>query len=325
MAIEKRVEWTFNVSPENAAQRLHDALVEMGAQIRDGSQLSFEAETPRSVRRNRWSARWRVTAEPADRGSIATLRVDMTGNKHEALLDELAERANDVVIGRTQPPSNWQAVKEQRAERDAEEAERRAEQSAHKTLEGATALPTETRLEVYKVVYRGGLAELPKAKVGGIELVLTPDAFRLSPTNGSRRWWRELTIPYEQVSDVEIVGRVVSTFEGLVGGLNSRQLNQDNNIHFVFTDTLGREVALRVEMLSGVTVMGQAKKCREFEDRLRTLGIRRRFKGCDPIVAEPSSELDIPQQIMQLAVLRDQGILTVDEFDSKKLELLSRL
>jgi hypothetical protein len=32
-------------------------------------------------------------------------------------------------------------------------------------------------------------------------------------------------------------------------------------------------------MLTGVTVMGQAKKCQEFEDRLRSHHIRERFGG----------------------------------------------
>jgi hypothetical protein len=38
-----------------------------------------------------------------------------------------------------------------------------------------------------------------------------------------------------------------------------------------------------------------------------------------------SSATDIPAQIQQLAGLRDQGILTPEEFNAKKAELLSRL
>ena len=201
-----------------------------------------------------------------------------------------------------------------------------AEDLPGRTTRAPSAADTEDdKLEIYKVIYRGGLAEIPKAKSAGIDLALTPDVFRLSPTLTSRKWWPELTIPYENVLDIEIVGRVVSSIEGILGGINSRQLNQDNNLHITFADTLGREVVLRLEMLSGVTVMGQAKKCREFEDRLRTLGIRRKFRSAPPTPIETGGGSGIPEQIAKLATLRDQGILTAEEFESAKQELLARL
>jgi Short C-terminal domain len=82
---------------------------------------------------------------------------------------------------------------------------------------------------------------------------------------------------------------------------------------------------LRFEMLSGVTVMGQAKKCREFEDRLRSLGITSKFKKAESTAPSSPAADDIPAQIRKLAELRDQGILSEDEFTAKKTELLSRL
>lgn len=44
-----------------------------------------------------------------------------------------------------------------------------------------------------------------------------------------------------------------------------------------------------------------------------------------PMAVAPSSAVGVPEQIQQLAALRDQGILTVEEFDSKKAELLARM
>lgn len=72
-----------------------------------------------------------------------------------------------------------------------------------------------------------------------------------------------------------------------------------------------------------MTVMTQARKCRELEDRLRNLGVRSQFAGLGA-TAEQSS-VDIPSQIAQLAQLRDQGILSDSEFDAKKAQLLDRL
>lgn len=104
------------------------------------------------------------------------------------------------------------------------------------------------------VTYKGGLRKLPKAKIGKITLDILEDRFRLTAGNDvARKFWTDLEIPYEQVSSVEIADRSVSTFEGLAGGLNSRQLNQKNNIHFSYLSGNGPTV-LRVEMLTGVTV-----------------------------------------------------------------------
>ena len=111
-------------------------------------------------------------------------------------------------------------------------------------------------LETYKVVYLGGHPDFPKAKAGTILFALLPDAFRLSPTTATKNWFGGLFIPYSEVRDLQIVGRQVSTLEGILGGLDSRQLNQDNNIHITYRKG-DQEILLRLEMLTGVTVMGR--------------------------------------------------------------------
>src|SRR5437763_12545855 len=86
-------------------------------------------------------------------------------------------------------------------------------------------------LATYTVVYRGGLQNLPKAKSGGVTLQLFADHLGLAHTMGSKNFWTDLTVPYPSVREIIIVERQVNTFEALAGGLNSRQLNQKNNIH----------------------------------------------------------------------------------------------
>ena len=176
-------------------------------------------------------------------------------------------------------------------------------------------------LQTYKVVYKGGHPDYPKAKVGALLFALLPDAFRLSPTTGTKKWFSGLSIPYSEVLDLQVVGRQVSTVEGLLGGLDSRQLNQDNNIHIRYGE-IGHEILLRLEMLTGVTVMGQAGKCRELEDRLRNLGVREKFAK---VLSVTESVTDIPDQIAKLAALRDQSVLSAEEFEAKKTELLGRM
>lgn len=52
-------------------------------------------------------------------------------------------------------------------------------------------------LETYKVVYRGGLAHLPKPKVGEIVMKLKSDSIEFEPGNVSKKFWPALTIPYK--------------------------------------------------------------------------------------------------------------------------------
>ena len=179
-------------------------------------------------------------------------------------------------------------------------------------------------LETYKVVYKGGHPDYPKSKVAAILFHIYGDRFEFVPTNASK-WWAPLTILYERVTNLEIADRRVSTIEGVLGGLDSRQLNQKNNIHITYES--GQEtIVLRWEMLSGVTVMGQAKKCQELEDRLRNLGVRNKFKSSDDSsVPSPSGDRDPMEQLKKLGELRDAGLLTPEEFESKKAQLLDRM
>lgn len=130
-------------------------------------------------------------------------------------------------------------------------------------------------LASYKVTYKGGIAGLPKPKIGEIRLEIHADRFEMLPSSTTKKWWEPLTLPYDTITDVQIVDRSVSTFEALAGGLNSRQLNQKNVIEILY----GSDQLLRLEMLSSVTVMGQAKKCIEFMDLLRAHKVRSQFRA----------------------------------------------
>jgi hypothetical protein len=67
-----------------------------------------------------------------------------------------------------------------------------------------------------------------------------------------------------------------------------------------------------------------SKLADEFLDALRaSLGRLGRFDTDS--VSHQSSSADIPDQLKKLAELRDAGVLTNEEFDAKKAELLSRM
>ena len=180
-------------------------------------------------------------------------------------------------------------------------------------------------LAKYSVIYLGGIPAYPTKKSGSsIDFKVRSDRFELAPTMTSK-WFQALDVPYSEVSKFEIAQRQVGTVEGVLGGLNSRQLNQANNIHMTYRAE-DRELLLRLEMLTGVTVMGQASKCMQLMDLLRSHGILDQFaaghSGPDPAV---NAAADIPGQIAKLSGLAAQGILTQAEFEAKKAELLARM
>lgn len=182
---------------------------------------------------------------------------------------------------------------------------------------------TPSPLAEYKVIYKGGLPELPKAKIGGIEMKFWPDRIALEPTTASKKFWQPLALPYAAITDLQIVKRQVSTGEALLSGRGgTRDLEQDNNIHIGFATEHGQPLVLRLEMLTGVTVTGQAKKCRELEDLLRVNGIRDSFAAGAGQAPQDAVGGGVAEEIGKLAALHTQGILSDAEFAAAKARLL---
>ena len=177
-------------------------------------------------------------------------------------------------------------------------------------------------IEEYSVTYLGGHPAYPKSKLGKITFQLFDDRFEFHPTGGTKNWFDALTIPYSDTHDLEIVQRQVGTVEGILGGLDSRQLNQANNIHIQYDDSDGTTILIRLEMLTGFTKNRQAKNCRELEDQLHINSIRSKFK---PKEGASQNASGIPELLEKLASLMEKGILTQEEFDQKKKELLTRM
>lgn len=184
---------------------------------------------------------------------------------------------------------------------------------------------SQSTIAKYSVKYLGGHPAYPSEKAASIDLLLLGDRFSLQPTSTSKKWFADLDIPYDHVTELQIVDREVGGFAQLMAGRNSQNLVQANNIHIHYGEG-DDEILLRLEMISGITVMGQAKKCRELGDKLRTNRIRQKFASSP---AAPTSNMqapmDIPEQIEKLARLKEAGILSTEEFEAKKGELLSRL
>lgn len=190
-------------------------------------------------------------------------------------------------------------------------------------------LPQEGGLIRYEIIYKGGHPDfqLEKKKSPYILLDIMPDRFIFLAKPQSEDWFTGFEIPYNRVISLEIVERVISNAEMLLSSSsNNSDLRQKNVIEIKYLDEAGDEYVVRNEMLTGTTVMGQAKVCQEMIDLLRTKGIMKQFKGTENShSANASGGDDVLSQIEKLAKLKEQGILTEEEFANKKAVLLEQL
>ncbi len=171
-------------------------------------------------------------------------------------------------------------------------------------------------IKSYRVGYRGGHPRYPKATGGSNEFKVFEDRFEVLMNISV------ITIPHNRVFDVQIVQQEASWVDGRLFG---KLMKQANNIHISYESDSGGKLVLRLRMLSGISEAAQARKCQELEDRLRTHHIREKFRSVQDEAVQEKLCRDIPTQIEKLAALRDKGIISHEEFDTKKADLLSRM
>ena len=94
MGIVRTVEWKLTVPPDEADGRLREALLKLDMNP-EGGPGHIRAKSEHSLRKNRWATDVGIELETVNGGTVAVARVDMVGNKHYALLDEIAENAGD--------------------------------------------------------------------------------------------------------------------------------------------------------------------------------------------------------------------------------------
>ncbi len=149
-----------------------------------------------------------------------------------------------------------------------------------------------------------------------------PKSFYLKPTKTSEEFFDDMVIPYDSIQKFEITKRTVSMAEGFMSN-NSQNLATDNNIEITYINNDNEEVTLRLEMLTGFSVDGQAVKCKEMLDILRQNKILKRIQKEQN--AQNVQNDDVVIKIKKLNELKEMGILSEEEFQNKKSELLANL
>lgn len=97
MGIVRVVEWKLAGSVQEADGRFRQAFTALDL-TPEGPPGSVKGTAKRSIKRNRWAAELAVDLTPSAAGTVATCSVDMAGNKHFDLLDELADAVGADVL-----------------------------------------------------------------------------------------------------------------------------------------------------------------------------------------------------------------------------------
>ncbi len=182
--------------------------------------------------------------------------------------------------------------------------------------------PLEGAIIRYGVVYLGGLAKYPKEKAGEIGFNIMPDSFILKETSTTKDWFESFEIPYENITSFRIIKRQAGTWEMMMSssGSNVKDTETENVIEITYTDE-DNEIVLRLEMLTGFNVYTQAKKCVEMMDILRQNKILSRINK--PTSSPQVSSLGVADELKKYKELLDLGVLSQEEFDAKKKQLLN--
>lgn len=189
-------------------------------------------------------------------------------------------------------------------------------------------MPQEGGLKRYEVTYRGGHPDYQMCKEINkypyILMDVMPDRFSFLPKKLSEPWFKGFELPYSKVVSLEIVERTISTAESFMGsGSDNSDLRQKNVLAITYVDENNDEYIMRNEMLTGTSVMGQARVCNEMMDMLRANKILKQFSGKQEAQGNANnSMLDTAEELKKYKELLDSGILTQEEFDAKKKQLL---
>lgn len=185
--------------------------------------------------------------------------------------------------------------------------------------------PLEGSIARYEFTYIAGLDDIPKAKSGAWGMNVMNDMFSFRVTSTTKDWLYDLDIPYDDITDIRIEKRTISNAEMLLGGGSDANQEQENVVVIEYNDKDKRKATLRIEMLTGVTIFNQAAKCKELFDLLRKNDILDRLKKNEGGAKVSGNGDDILGQIEKLAKLKEAGVLTDEEFASKKADLLAKL
>jgi hypothetical protein len=108
----------------------------------------------------------------------------------------------------------------------------------------------------------------------------------------------------------------------MAGGANARMLQQvKNNIAITFVDEHGTQWTSKFQVHGALSIPGEERKATELLGhiiRFKPL-FRKRLDSIRPVIEAPHSKLEA------LFALKEKGVISEEDFEAKKAELLSKI
>lgn len=274
MGIIRTVDWKLVTPPGESDQRIRNAFEELGLEP-EGPPGQISGHSKRSLRKNRWAADVSATVTPFSSGSIVVWRVDMLGNKHFALLSEMAEAVGDEVFD-----DQGAALAVERLGRSSRLFGRKEIRHLRNTLRAS-----ETVLELGQGQYadKQGLVVLTDERLFFFEKSLgseTVEEFPLTVINSlsiSKKMTGETLRIFSFGNQSEIKSMMHGQADALVRAYNATKHTPDSSL------------------------------------------LNPAAPASEPVHDEPFA------QIERLGELREKGLLSDEEFETKKTEILGRM
>jgi hypothetical protein len=109
-----------------------------------------------------------------------------------------------------------------------------------------------------------------------------------------------------------------------LGGQNTRSMRYDQIAQVIVRKSMFR-ATLVIESSGGHTMLVESMTKQDAEDACALIRERAEYAVSSSTGSASGSASDVPAQIRELAQLMEEGIITKEEFDTKKKDLLDRL
>ena len=194
--------------------------------------------------------------------------------------------------------------------------------------------PVEGAKQRYRMIYVGGLEDFKPSATDpcAIGFNIMEDRFIIKPEYATKIAWfgdREIIIPFDKINELS---------QAPIGMGSNASIQSVVIISFTTEDNKNRR--LRIQMLDGITYVGQELKTTDMMNYLTDNGILEQINNNslnetsndntknnanNDNARNNTSSDDVMKQIEKLADLKNKGILSDEEFAEKKKELLARL
>lgn len=287
----------LSCSFDEADRRIREALTSLGMEVQDEAG-PIRATAKRSMKRNRHAAEISIDLTSSAGGTLAVCRVDMfAGNKHEEVLREIASAVGHEPLlhfGAVSPTSEGKQGGETAKETD---SDLRADIAAAKDKMRVKLGAGREIKRLTNYLWEGETVDqMTTGTYGkGTGLVVLTDRRLLFVQDGIMSQASE-DFPMDKVSSVQwasglVMGKIVIFASGSKSEISNVQKDD------------GKKIV----------------------DKIRHVLSAPREQTPPAPAAIPPPAADPIEQLKRLGELRDAGVLTPEEFDAKKADLLGRM